>query len=456
MLVRLLEADPYELEALTALGRALLEDGRTAQALEAFERVLRFDPDHAGGALLPGRRARAAATVRSGRAGLGAGRPARSRPAPTPSQARTPRALRARPPAHLRRLGGLDRGARGPLKDLHIQDVFQLLDLGRKSGVLRVTSELRQTAGTVCFDRGGVVAAAVGSDPQPLGARLVRTGQDHRRRPRSRARHAERAATAAASATSWWALGSISRRELDRQLKAQIEEAVFELLRWSEGYFRFEEGAPCHAAVEAPVRFPTEALLMEAARRIDEWSRIGSKVSHLRLVPRLPAPEAQGSEPLDLVPFEWEVLAAVDGARDLHSLAEVLGRSEFEVARTVYGLTNAGIVVLDDPAQPGQESGAGTRSRGAAGARARGAGQGEYELAAGALEELLRIDPLMPEARRLLGLCYARSAVSPLRSTPGLRGVGWAPAHRARRRRARRRAAAPVGGHHHEGAGSVP
>ena len=48
VLVRLLEADPYELEALTALGRALLEDGRTVQALEAFERVLRFDPEHAG------------------------------------------------------------------------------------------------------------------------------------------------------------------------------------------------------------------------------------------------------------------------------------------------------------------------------------------------------------------------------------------------------------------------
>ncbi|HEU4526224.1 MAG TPA: tetratricopeptide repeat protein, partial [Gemmatimonadales bacterium] len=35
-------------EALTTLGRALLEDGRTAQALEAFARVLRFDPEHAG------------------------------------------------------------------------------------------------------------------------------------------------------------------------------------------------------------------------------------------------------------------------------------------------------------------------------------------------------------------------------------------------------------------------
>jgi tetratricopeptide (TPR) repeat protein len=47
VLIRLLETDPYELEALTALGRALLDDGRTAQALEAFARVLRFDPEHA-------------------------------------------------------------------------------------------------------------------------------------------------------------------------------------------------------------------------------------------------------------------------------------------------------------------------------------------------------------------------------------------------------------------------
>jgi hypothetical protein len=294
----------------------------------------------------------------------------------------------------------------GPLKDLHIQDVFQLLDLGRKSGVLRVTSELRQTAGTVCFDRGGVVAAAVGSDPQPLGARLVRVGK-MTAADLDRARSMQTGGDERRLGDILVALGVVSRRELDRQLKAQIEEAVFELLRWSEGYFRVEEGAPFHAAVEAPVRFPTEALLMEAARRIDEWSRIGSRVSHLRLVPRLPLPEEQGSDPLDLVPFEWEVLAAVDGTRDLHSLAEMLGRSEFEVARTVYGLTTAGIVVLDDPAHPGREIEPG-RDMAALLVPAREAlTNGEYGLAAGALEEVLRADPLMPEARRLLGLCYA-------------------------------------------------
>lgn len=293
----------------------------------------------------------------------------------------------------------------GPLKELHIQDVFQLLDLGRKTGVLRVTSELRQTAGTVCFERGGVVAAALGSDPQPLGARLVRVGKITAE-ALERARGLQSAGDSRRFGDILVALGAISRRELERQLKAQIEEAVFDLLGWTEGYFRFEEGSPCQPAVDSPVRIPTEALLMEAARRIDEWSRIGSKVSHLGLVPRLPTADQSG-ERLDLVPFEWEVLAAVDGERDLHALAEALGRSEFEVARTVYGLTNAGVVVLDDPARPGEELEPG-RDVAALLVPAREAlAQGEYSLAAGALDEVLRVDPLMPEARRLLGLCHA-------------------------------------------------
>jgi Domain of unknown function (DUF4388)/Tetratricopeptide repeat len=293
----------------------------------------------------------------------------------------------------------------GPLKDLHIQDVFQLLDLGRKSGVLRVTSELRQTAATVCFDRGGVVAASLGSDPQPIGSRLVRVGkitaeQLHESRAMQNGGDGRRLGDILVG------MGAISRRELDRQLKGQIEEAVFDLLGWTEGYFRFEEGSPCQAAVEAPVRSPTEALLMEGARRLDEWSRIGSTVSHLGLVPRLPDQNGAGA-PLDLIPFEWEVLAAVDGRRDLHDLAEVLGRSEFEVARTVYGLTASGVVVLGDPARPGQEPEPG-RDLAALLVPAREAlAQGEYEIAAGALEELLRRDPLMPEARRLLGISQA-------------------------------------------------
>lgn len=48
VLIGILSSDPYDFEALTLLGRVLLDDGRPPQALEAFERVLRFDPEHTG------------------------------------------------------------------------------------------------------------------------------------------------------------------------------------------------------------------------------------------------------------------------------------------------------------------------------------------------------------------------------------------------------------------------
>jgi tetratricopeptide (TPR) repeat protein len=291
----------------------------------------------------------------------------------------------------------------GPLKEFHIQDVFQLLDLGRKTGVLRVTSELRQTAASVTFERGGVVAATLGKNPQRFGARLVRLGKISAK-DLDRALALQEKGDSRRLGDILVSLGAIARRELDRQLKGQVEETILDLLGWTEGHFRFEEGATSEALVDSPIRIPTEGLLMESARRLDEWSRIESKVPHLRVVPKLPPPDAPAGGKLDLVPLEWEVLAAIDGERDLHALADTLGRSEFDVARTVYALAAAGVVVLDEHRGA---SGNG-RDHGVSLVPARAAlAKGDFEKAAHALQEVLRTDPLLPEARRLFGLCQA-------------------------------------------------
>ena len=238
----------------------------------------------------------------------------------------------------------------GPLKELNIHDVFQLLDLGRKTGVLRVNSELRQNAGVVQFERGSVIAAHITSNPHPLGEVLLRAGK-LREEDLARARALQEGGDRRRLGEILVAIDAVGARELERCVRAQVEEVVFELMSWSEGYFSFVEGSADRSTVEAPVSIPTEALLMEAARRIDEWTRIESKVPHLGMVPRLKAPEDSGT-PLDLIPFEWEVLAAVDGSRDLRAIADTLGRSDFDVARTIYGLTSAGVVMLDAPPSP--------------------------------------------------------------------------------------------------------
>src|SRR2546423_1397970 len=251
----------------------------------------------------------------------------------------------------------------GPLRELGIHDVFQLLDLSRKTGALRVTSELRHNEGTIYFDSGVIVSAEIRSNPHPLGALLLRTGKiaeaDLERARDMQQRQGDKRRLGEILVS----LGVITQREVERQIRFQIEEVVFEVMSWNEGYFSFAEETESKVPTEGPVRIPVEALLMEGARRIDEWSRIENRIPHVGVVPSLaPAPEGGGGE-LDLLPPEWEVLALIDGQRSIRGLATELGRSDFEVAKTLFGLESAGVIVLMDP---------GTGKRGRSGGSADG------------------------------------------------------------------------------------
>jgi hypothetical protein len=236
----------------------------------------------------------------------------------------------------------------GPLHELGIHDVFQLLDLNRKTGALTVTSFVRDNRGTVYFDRGAVVYAAIRSNPHPLGQLLLRAGKisegDLSRAQAVQQRGGGRPRLGEVLVE----LGAISRRELERQVRFQVEEVVFELMSWQEGFFSFEEGEVREIPAEAAVRISTASVLMEGARRIDEWSRIVSKVPHLGMVAALAPVSEEQSASLDLLPGEWEVLIAVDGVRDLRTIAHELARSDFDVARTVYGLVSTGVLELRD------------------------------------------------------------------------------------------------------------
>lgn len=234
----------------------------------------------------------------------------------------------------------------GPLKELSIHDVFQLLDLSHKTGALRVRSELRQNAGVVSFEEGHVVAAEILSNPHPLGALLMRSGKVGEE-ALARARAAQAGGDPRRLGEILIEQGAITPKELERQVRLQIEEVVFELMGWQEGYFAFEEGSGAALPAEALIRIPTSVLLMEAARRIDEWSRIEKKIPHLGIVPML-APTLETTDVIDLLPDEWEVLSVVDGQRDVRGIAEALGAPEFDVAKTLFGLASAGIILLED------------------------------------------------------------------------------------------------------------
>ncbi len=236
----------------------------------------------------------------------------------------------------------------GPLRELGIHDVFQLLDLSRKTGALSVVSALRDNQGTVFFDGGAVVFASIRSNPHRLGDMLVRAGKITEA-DLDRARAQQQKGDVRRLGEILLEIGAVTPKELERHVRLHIEEVVFELMSWREGYFSFEERPISDAPSEASVRISTESLLMEGARRIDEWSRIEGKVPHVGVVPVLAPLRADHPSLLDLLPNEWEVLAEIDGAKDLREIALRLGQSDFDIAKIVYGMVTTGVIELRDP-----------------------------------------------------------------------------------------------------------
>lgn len=239
----------------------------------------------------------------------------------------------------------------GPLRELGIHDVFQLLDLSRKTGRLRVTSALRGNEGTVDFAGGRVVDAHIRDNPHQIGQMLLRSG----RITEAELRRAEGIQSQAGEPRRLGdilvAIGAVSQRELERQVRRQVEAVVFELMSWSEGFFSFEEGEVGIDATAEGAGLSAESLLMEAARRIDEWARIADRIPGPQVIPAFADGDAGPASLLDLRPNEWQVLAAIDGASDLRAIAITAGVSEFEAARIAYGLLATGVLRLAPPAR---------------------------------------------------------------------------------------------------------
>jgi tetratricopeptide (TPR) repeat protein len=234
----------------------------------------------------------------------------------------------------------------GPLRELSIQDVLQLLELAHKTGVLTVRSDRLNDEAIVHFSKGEIVFAVRRRSTRRLGQLLIRAGK-LTQRELDRALDMQRADPTRRLAEILLEMGSIKDEELERQLRFQMEETVFELMAWDDGYFKFEERTEI-AQQRLLARVRVEGLLMEGARRIDEWTRLESKVPSPESVPVLAPASERESTPVELRTEEWEVLAEIDGERDIRQLAADLGRSAFDVAKTVYGLVSTGVVQVHE------------------------------------------------------------------------------------------------------------
>ena len=121
------------------------------------------------------------------------------------------------------------------------------------------------------------------------------------------------------------------------------EEAVYELAIWPEGEFVFTQGTETE---KTTIQKSNTNLLMEAARRIDEWQVLSKKIASTRLVPVFTNLAATTS--VSLTPQEWSLICKIDERRSIEEIAIGLAMSPFEVCKLLYGLITSGLVTLHE------------------------------------------------------------------------------------------------------------
>ena len=169
---------------------------------------------------------------------------------------------------------------KGSLKEASLPDVIQLLALGRKTGCLAVAD--RQNFGYIYFDDGRIIFASIVNRRDRLGDLLVRSGRisDAQLRAAVDRQAGDRDRKLGEILVE---LGYITRAELEDHIRVQVEEAVYYLFTWSSGTFNFEAGVRPERE-DFLVSINPESLLLEGARRVDEWSLIAKKIPTLDIV----------------------------------------------------------------------------------------------------------------------------------------------------------------------------
>ncbi len=120
------------------------------------------------------------------------------------------------------------------------------------------------------------------------------------------------------------------------------EEAIYALAIWNSGDVQFTPGDEPDRQTIAK---SNTNLLMEAARRLDEWRVLSKKIPSVDLVPELMTRENR-HEQITLNPQEWMLVTKIDGHRSITDIGKALNVSSFDVAKILYGMITSELVQL--------------------------------------------------------------------------------------------------------------
>jgi hypothetical protein len=234
---------------------------------------------------------------------------------------------------------------RGNLHDFNITQLFNLVNLARKTGLLTV--ENNSEACKVFFKEGKLIQAESDRDRPSLTSLLLKAGRISAEQVESVAQRA-RSQTDKELGLLLINSGYCSQRDIIQVVKNHIVENVYLLFTWTEGSFFFDS-AVAPPDEQVTVMLSLENIIIEGTRRIKEWGQFRDDLPSLDVAIKfVDKPDARLRN-VQLTADEWRVISFVSPKNSIQQIARACNMDEFQIRKIVYRLLQAGLVEVVRP-----------------------------------------------------------------------------------------------------------
>lgn len=267
----------------------------------------------------------------------------------------------------------------GTLRDFSLADIFQLIGLQKKTGVLTLTGGEEEAR--ILFMNGMVVGADTTNQrlEDRLGYVLVKSNRISEEELKQALSNQDN--TLQRLGQVLVQKGFIKPEDLRDSLRIQTTQIIFRLFRWVDGEYHFQQERYVDYDQENFEPISSESILMEGVRMLDEWPMIekiipsfdvvverteegrgvklnvekqfsvdgGPEDSFNSLLEGLMADSTADSfhglhDSMRLSHEQEQVLRLIVGPSVVQDLIDRSGMNEFETCRSLYDLINMGLV----------------------------------------------------------------------------------------------------------------
>jgi hypothetical protein len=242
-------------------------------------------------------------------------------------------------------------GITGNLETMQLSELLQWLSQSKKTGTLVIDSG---TVGKrIFFDQGRIISSASTDPKEYLGQFMVSQGYITHEELTGAIQMQEK--TGMMLGKILVSIGAIQEDDVHSLLRLKAEESIFDVFTWAVGSFEFLDGAmPQYEMI--PISLDVTGLVLEGARRLDEWNRIRHAVPSMDAVPVSIIDDLMDVT-RTLPPGDLQVLREVDDRSTVEDIRERTHSTDFFVSRVLFEAAQAKRIKVIPPPWKGRVPG---------------------------------------------------------------------------------------------------